>query len=100
MGDRLLRGLQELARNHEDLVGNARGRGLMCAVDLPEEETRDRVVRTCLEDGLIVLPSGTVSVRFRPALTISEQEIDEAIERLDGTLKKVALESSTAQPAN
>jgi len=100
MGDRLLQGLHELSRNHGDLVGNVRGRGLMCAVDLPEVETRDRVVRTCLEDGLIVLPCGTVSVRFRPALTIAEQEIDEAIERLDATLKKVALESSTAQPAN
>ena len=43
----------------------------MCAFDVPTGEARDAVVRGCLEDGLIVLPCGTVSVRFRPALTIA-----------------------------
>jgi L-lysine 6-transaminase len=90
MGQRLLAGLQDVGRRHPEFVTNVRGLGLMCAFDVPGGETRDAVVRGCLEDGLIVLPCGTRSVRFRPALTIAPQEIDEALERVDGTLRRIA----------
>jgi L-lysine 6-transaminase len=100
MGKRLLAGLQDVGLRHVDFVDNVRGLGVMCAFDVPTGEARDAVVRGCLEDGLIVLPCGTESVRFRPALTIEPQEIDEALERVDGTLKRVAREFPTAQRAN
>jgi len=89
MGRRLLRGLEAMVDRYGGLVSAPRGRGLMCAFDLPTTEIRDRTVRRCLKNGLIVLPCGTDSVRFRPALTISESEIDEALERLDGTLGRL-----------
>ena len=92
MGERLLAGLHDVGRRHADFVGNVRGLGLMCAFDVPGGEARDAVVRGCFEDGLILLPCGTESVRFRPALTIEPQEIDEALERVEGTLKRIASE--------
>jgi L-lysine 6-transaminase len=54
----------------------------MCAIDLPDAETRDRVVRRCFEDRMIVLPCGQRSVRFRPTLTVRPEAIAEGLERL------------------
>jgi L-lysine 6-transaminase len=86
-GARLLAGLQDLERAHPDLVGNARGRGLMCAFDLPTPEARDEVIRRLFaREQVIVLPSGRVSLRVRPALTISDGEIDEALAAIARTV--------------
>ncbi len=93
-------GLQDIGGRHVDFVDNVRGLGVMCAFDVPSGEARDAVVSGCLEDGLIVLPCGTKSVRFRPALTIEPEEIDEALERVDGTLKRVARDLPAVQTAN
>ena len=50
LGDLLLDHLHELAARH-DVVTNARGRGLMCAVDLPDTGFRDAVTTRMLTDG-------------------------------------------------
>lgn len=55
----------------------------MCAVDLPNTALRDKVVRRCFEDGMIVLKCGTRSVRFRPTLTVGAEAIDQGVQRLD-----------------
>lgn len=48
----------------------ARGRGLCCAVDLPDTATRDAVVtRLFTHAHALVLGCGTRSIRFRPTLT-------------------------------
>jgi L-lysine 6-transaminase len=60
-------------------VLDPRGRGLMCAFSLPTTADRDEVIRLLWRRGVIVLPSGTDGVRFRPALTVSRDEIDEAV---------------------
>ncbi|WP_343599819.1 L-lysine 6-transaminase [Mycobacterium sp.] len=60
-------------------VRDVRGRGLMCAFSLPSTADRDRLIGRLWQRRLIVLPSGVDSVRFRPALTVTRAEIDEAI---------------------
>jgi len=90
-GERLLAGLREIASRRSDAVCNVRGRGLMCAFSLADGETRDRLVRACHEDGLLVLPCGTNSVRFRPPLSITAEEIDEGLQRLDEIMGRVEL---------
>lgn len=81
-GAQLLAGLERLMAKYRQLT-NARGRGLMCAVDLPNTALRDKVVRRCFEDGMIVLKCGTRSVRFRPTLTVGAEAIDQGVQRLD-----------------
>lgn len=81
-GAQLLAGLERLMAKYPQLT-NARGRGLMCAVDLPNTALRDKVVRRCFEDGMIVLKCGTRSVRFRPTLTVGAEAIDQGVQRLD-----------------
>jgi len=88
-GQRLLEGLQEIEDRHPGLVSNARGRGLMCAIDLPDGETRDRLVNACMGAGLLAPSCGERSLRFRPALTVDADEVDEALDRLSTALREV-----------
>ncbi len=82
MGRYLRARLDELADDFPAAVRDVRGRGLMCAFSLPTMTERDELVRRLWQNGVIVLPSGEVSVRFRPALTVVRAEIDEAIAAL------------------
>ena len=81
--------LNELADDFPTAVLDVRGRGLMCAFSMPTTAGRDEVLRRLWKSGVIVLPSGPVSVRFRPALTVSRAEIDEAVTGLRDVLTEL-----------
>jgi len=79
-GERLRAGLVALAGRQPRLVGNARGLGLLCAVDLADRATRDEALRRLRADEhVLALPAGERTVRLRPALTITDEEIDAAL---------------------
>ncbi|UCH71700.1 MAG: L-lysine 6-transaminase [Thermoplasmatales archaeon] len=86
-GERLLKGLGELAQKYPDKISNARGLGLMCAFDLSTTQKRDELRKKLYHNGLIVIGCGTNAIRFRPPLTISSEEIDKTLKILDKTLK-------------
>jgi len=88
VGAHLLRGLEALQSDRPDVVSKARGRGLMCAVDLPDTETRDRLMDKAYEMGLMILGCGKRSIRFRPVLDITQAEIDEALGLVRKALEK------------
>ncbi|MBB4920071.1 L-lysine 6-transaminase [Streptosporangium saharense] len=76
LGQDLLTALQKIQARFPGLVRHARGRGLMCAFDLPDTTTRDRLVaRLRREEGVLVLPCGDQSVRLRPALSVAAEEL-------------------------
>jgi L-lysine 6-transaminase len=62
---------------------------LWCAFDLPNTDKRDRLTHLIQEEGALVLGSGHKSIRFRPHLNISRQEIDIAIEIISRALQKI-----------
>ncbi len=80
-----------LLRLQEDfpMISNVRGLGLMCAFDLPDGKTRDRLRSAAFEDGLLLLGCGAKSVRFRPVLCVTEEEINDMDNRLRKTLKRL-----------
>ena len=78
-GDHLRRGLEALAAARPDVFSNARGRGLMCAIDLPDGATRDAVMDKAYELGMMILGCGFTSLRFRPPLDTTATEVDEAL---------------------
>lgn len=65
-----------------DGISNVRGKGLMCAFNLPSTERRDEVKERCFNNGLLVLKSGRRAIRFRPPLNFSEDEVDLAYDIL------------------
>lgn len=89
LGREILAGLGELAEAGAPL-SNLRGAGLMCAFDLASPEERDRVLKSCREKGLLLLGSGTRSIRFRPPLVISSEEIREGLGLLQEALEVLA----------
>jgi L-lysine 6-transaminase len=93
VGDYLLKRLRELEES-EAAISGARGRGLMCAFDLPTTALRDAVRARCFETGLVILGCGQKSLRFRSPLTITEAEIDEGLGLLIDALHAVEANGS------
>ncbi len=86
VGNWFLGELKALGERHATVVSNVRGRGLMCALDVPAEPVRDTAVRLLLEEHVIVLPCGERTVRFRPPLDITERELEFGLAALDRVL--------------
>ncbi|GAA3241173.1 L-lysine 6-transaminase [Pseudonocardia petroleophila] len=64
-------------------LSSVRGRGLFCAADLPTTAARDAVLAHLRRtERVLMLGSGERSVRFRPALTITVEELDLAVAAL------------------
>ena len=72
----LLQKLQDIQEEYSDIVSNARGSGLFAAFDLQDSEKRDSLASLIISEGALILGSGKKSIRFRPHLTISKEEID------------------------
>ena len=85
-GDWLLGELRALGERHSAVASNVRGRGLMCALDLPDSTIRDTAVQHLREEHVVVLPCGGRSIRFRPALDITERELQFGLAAFDRVL--------------
>ncbi|MFC7957277.1 L-lysine 6-transaminase [Rhodococcoides kroppenstedtii] len=86
LGEVLGDALTELAVHHP-AVSEVRGRGLMRAISLPDTETRDAVLTDLRErEHVLMLGCGSRSIRFRPALTVTEGELRGAVDALDRVL--------------
>jgi acetylornithine/N-succinyldiaminopimelate aminotransferase len=81
LGERLLARVEELPGARE-----ARGRGLMVAVDLDRGDAPAIVRRALLEQRLVCNATGPQTIRLLPPLIIGESEADEAVERLRAVL--------------
>jgi L-lysine 6-transaminase len=79
-GRHLLRGLRALEAELGGRISNARGLGLLVAFDLPSAQMRTRALRAFYDLGLLVLPCGPRSIRFRPHLVLTPAEADEGLE--------------------
>lgn len=85
-GRRLRDGVCRLADEFPDRVLDPRGRGLMCAFSMPSAAERDELIRRLWDRQVIMLASGVDSVRFRPALTVTAEEIDAAVDAVRDVL--------------
>ena len=94
VGAHLRAALENLQRERPDLLSNSRGRGVMCAIDFPDGGTRDAVADRAYELGMIILPCGTRSLRFRPPLDVTAAEVDEGLELLSRAIEHVAAKSA------
>jgi len=84
-GKYLLQQIEKLV-SENDFLSNPRGKGLLCAFDFNTEERRDAFIKKTLEHKLLILGCGEKSVRFRPHLTVTVEEIDKAFELIRKSL--------------
>ena len=88
-GDYLLQKLHHLEEQFPAFMVNSRGSGLFCSFDLPSSDERDLLTQEAYKNNLLILGCGTKSIRFRPHLTVTEQEIDFAIDGLEKSIKNI-----------
>jgi L-lysine 6-transaminase len=81
MGERIVKSLRTIAAEFPIMTA-VRGRGLFIAFDLPDPKTRDEFWKGLFDAGVLTLKSGERAIRFRPALDLTAEVVDEAMELL------------------
>jgi L-lysine 6-transaminase len=85
VGEYLKNQLQIIQQEYSKLISNSRGLGLMCAFDLPNHKLRDEFRKLAYKEKLMILGCGDHSIRFRPPLNITTDELNEGLK----VIKKV-----------
>jgi L-lysine 6-transaminase len=60
-------------------ISNVRGRGLLTAFDFKTTEQRNRFIQKGLDKNVLFIGCGDKSIRFRPALIMATEHIDEGM---------------------
>lgn len=81
MGLKLRQALAGLIDSHDEVLEELRGGGLMLGLKCKVPNTD--FAAACLEEGLLVIGAGENVIRLLPPLIITEEEVREAIERLE-----------------
>ena len=97
IGEKATARLREMQRRWEQ-IGDIRGRGAMIGIELihgegkvPNKEAVEAIVAEARADGMILLPTGTYGnvIRLLPPINLSEEELDEGLEKLERAFAKV-----------
>jgi acetylornithine aminotransferase len=81
---RLVSGLEQLVTTHP-VASGVRGKGLLIGLELADD-VAPQIEQACRDAHLIVNAIGTRVIRLAPPLTVTRQEIDEALGILDTVL--------------
>lgn len=90
LGEMLLGRLGSFKKEFPTLISDIRGRGLLAALEFSDPSMVEEVSRACLQSGLLVTPTKNGVIRVIPALTISEEELNEGLDILKQVLGSVA----------
>jgi L-lysine 6-transaminase len=89
-GEHLLGRLEDLAARHPSTVSNVRGRGLLCALDVRDSGQRDAITsRLMAEEHVLMLGCGDRTLRFRPSLAVTTEELDLAVDALNRVIARL-----------
>ena len=61
----------------------------MAAFDLPTGEIRDKFSATARDNDMLIVGCGTNSIRFRPPLNLTRDEVDEGMSIIEKTLGQI-----------
>ncbi|MEM9319433.1 MAG: aspartate aminotransferase family protein [Pseudomonadota bacterium] len=92
---RLRQALEGLVAQHPEVFDHVRGAGLMLGI-VCRAPNLD-VIAAAQDQALLTVPAGDNVVRILPPLTISEEEINDAVARLDRAASAIAANRSAAE---
>lgn len=100
IGDRIKVRLRSIGQSGVGMIGDVRGPGAMIAMELvqdrdpnkPDPEMTKRIVQEGAKEGLLMLSCGLRGnvMRFLPALTASDEIIEEALDKLEALIRRLA----------
>jgi 4-aminobutyrate aminotransferase len=79
MGEKLKRGIAELASKEKCGIIDTRGLGLMIGIEFESKARRDAGLKAAFKKGLLLLPAGQKSMRVIPPLIVREEELEEGL---------------------
>ncbi|WP_036257500.1 aspartate aminotransferase family protein [Methylocapsa aurea] len=94
MGLRLKQGLAELKDRHPGVIAEIRGEGLMQGIAL--RPPVNEFAAAARAEKILVIPAGDNVARLLPPLIVGEEEIGEAIKRLDAACLRLERDRSAA----
>jgi acetylornithine/N-succinyldiaminopimelate aminotransferase len=86
LGQHLTQALARVGQKHDKLVHTARGRGLLQAIVLHGRVDARTVLERIWQRGVLLTLAGGQALRFSPPLTVTAEQLDEAIDALDCVL--------------
>lgn len=89
VGEFLLEGLLKLEQKFPEHIFASRGKGLMCAFDLKDHDTRNWLREKLYDEGIIVLTCGDQSIRFRPHLNVTKEEIQIVLDKINSIFENL-----------
>jgi 4-aminobutyrate aminotransferase len=98
VGEYFMGRLRDLASDYP-CIGEVRGRGLMIGMELvepdrsPAKSLCDTLITRAFHNGLLLLSCGASTVRFMPPLSISQDDVDEAMGYLRTALDEARAEA-------
>src|SRR5271157_809895 len=96
VGDHMMKRMADWPKKLK-LVGDVRGRGLMIGVEIVKDKVtkehgnaeRDRIVDLAFERGVLFLGCGPTTIRICPALVVTKEEADVALDVLEECIQSV-----------
>jgi 4-aminobutyrate aminotransferase len=96
VGEHMMKRMSDWPKKHK-IVGDVRGRGLMIGVEIVKDQStreygaseRDRIVEHAFERGVLFLGCGPSTVRIAPALIVTKDEADVAMDTLEESIAMV-----------
>src|SRR5271169_1813362 len=96
VGDHMMKRMADWPKKYK-IVGDVRGRSLMIGVEIVKDQAtreygnaeRDRIVEGAFERGVLFLGCGPSTVRIAPALIVTKDEADVAVDVLEESIAAV-----------
>lgn len=89
--------LNEMKEDYE-IIGDVRGLGLMIGIEFVKSKKtkehavkeREKIMKSALKKGLLVLPCGESTVRLAPPITIRESSIEKGLDIFEEAIKEIS----------
>ena len=89
IGDYMLESVQELCREFNTLIENPRGKGVLLGFDAKNPQKQSEIWSAFRDEQLLCLTCGSQTLRFRPHLDLTIEEVDDGMIKMKQALRKL-----------